>query len=70
MLDCFMSNEALIREREFKVEAGEGFGLVRGVQRASGLGVERWRRMTESIHGMLPKQAEHGEMNACLAPAV
>lgn len=64
-----------IQERESQiveagVEAGEGFRLVRGVWRASELGVEQQRRMTDSVHGKLPEQAEPGETNVCLAPAV
>lgn len=57
-----------IQERESQiveadVEPGGGFRLVRGVWGASKLGVEQQRRMMDSVHGRLPKPAEHGEMN-------
>ena len=64
-----------IQERESQiveagVEAGEEFRLVREVRCVSELGVEQWRRTTDSVHGMVPKQAERGEMNVCLVSAV
>ena len=52
------------------MEAGEEFRLVREVRCVSELGVEQWRRTTDSVHGMVPKQAERGEMNVCLVSAV
>lgn len=52
------------------MEVGEGLSLVRRVRRSSKLGVERWRRTTDSVHGTLSKQGECGEMNVCLVPAL
>lgn len=55
---------------EASVEVGAGLSLVRRVWCSSKLGVEQWRRTTDSVHGTLSKQGECGEMNACLVPAV